>query len=233
MKKKLLLIFLSATIITIFIYRLFHIEKVALLVIGDGVASGTTNYDIEGYSFNDYYCDYLQEKNKFASITRTFTKKGISTKDFLTILSANNEFDLKEEKLTILQAIANSNLITIALGTDEIIANSKLLTKEQIIYNISNNMNQILKKIRAVSSKTIVIIGLYENNNYKDAIVETINYNYQVLSNKYDCIYIDTSEIINDSKYFPSNNSHYINYKGHKVISDSIISAINLDKIRY
>ena len=228
MKKKIILIVIIATITTIIIYNIFKTEKISFLALGDGVASGMTNYNIEGYSFNDYLRDYLKEQEMLESYIRDFVKKGSRVEDVVTALESNSEIEIKNTKITIMQAIANSNLITIAVGTDELVANTGLTSDAELINSISAQMKLLIEKIRSFSSKKIIIVGLYYSPLYENSVVDKINDNYQIIANNNECIFLDSKEKLMSSSYFLSEKTHYINYKGHEVISAQIISAINM-----
>jgi len=226
MKKKIILIWLIATIATIVIYHSFNTTKINLLALGDGVASGMTGYNVEGYSFNDYLRDYYQSENKIDRYTRAFVKKGQTIEDLLFLLENNSVVESKNNNLTILQIIANSNLITIAIGTDEIVTNKSFLSDEEILSTIINNMEKVIKKIRSFSSKKIIIIGPYYHSTYSNELVDKINNSYQQISDNYNCAFIDVRNIINSSDYFSKETSHYMNYKGHNQLYLEIVKSL-------
>ena len=44
---------------------------------------------------------------------------------------------------------------------------------------------------------------------------------------KYKAIYIDIQDLVENPQFFLLNNSYYLNYKGHKEISNRILRTIN------
>jgi len=231
MKKKLILISVLAIITTILIYNLFKTNKISFLALGDGVASGMTAYNIEGYSFNDYLRDHLKGNQKLETYIRDFARKGIRIEELIIAIENNSEIEFQETKITIMQAIANANFITIAIGSDEVVANTTISKDVELINNISSQMKILIEKIRAFSSKTIVIIGLYYSPIYKNSLVDKINANYQIIANNNDCIFLNPKDLLNQTTHFSTKSSHYANYKGHEMINNKIISIVNFDSI--
>ena len=63
MKKIIILTVVCGAILTFIIYKVTYHETLNMLVLGDGLATGITDYDVEGYSFNDYIRDKLEDNN--------------------------------------------------------------------------------------------------------------------------------------------------------------------------
>lgn len=62
MKRKILLILILGVVITYVIYNLNFQNKIYFVSLGDGLATGMTAYNIEGYNYNDYIKEELEKK---------------------------------------------------------------------------------------------------------------------------------------------------------------------------
>ena len=61
MKYKILTIILLGTVLTSIIYVTTREEKKNILAIGDGLSSGMTALNVNGYNYNDYLFDKLKK----------------------------------------------------------------------------------------------------------------------------------------------------------------------------
>ena len=64
MKKKILILTLIGTIISVIIYFYTKSDEITIVALGDGLSLGMTPYEIEGMSFNDYLKEDYKEKYK-------------------------------------------------------------------------------------------------------------------------------------------------------------------------
>ncbi len=226
MKFKIGLIILCGTLITIFIY--FHTDnkKVSFLSIGDGIATGMTPYHIEGYDFNDYLSEYLNEQNNLKKYYKNFSETDETITTLLTKL--NNNITSLDSKIKIKQAIKESKLITIALGMDELntYASKKLLSSSKI-NNFISKYEELLKNFRKLNKNKIIVISLYETNILKKNKITLINEELKKLCSKYKITFIDITDIKNNSDYFTNPKSYYVNYKGQKFIFEKIKGSFN------
>jgi len=124
MKKKLILICIIGVLAIIAIYYVTINNKVKLLALGDGLASGMTAYNVNGYSYNDYLKDYYKEKNHLQSYNNSFSQENLTTLNFLNLLKTNISNNINNKEVTIQQAISSSNVIILAIGLDELATNS-------------------------------------------------------------------------------------------------------------
>ena len=68
MKKKIIIIALLGSILSIIIYFYTRKEEINIVSLGDGISIGMTPYNIEGYSYNDYLkntYDNIHKLNKY------------------------------------------------------------------------------------------------------------------------------------------------------------------------
>ena len=221
MKQKIGLTLILGIIITTIIY--FNIDKDTLnfLALGDGISTGMTAYHIEGYDFNDYLTEYLNENNNLEHYYKTFNETDESVTSLLNKI--NNNVESLERKIKIKQAIKQADIITIALGMDElnnyVLKNNLGSTK---INGYLNKFSELLKILRNLNNKKIFVIGLYSSTHINKKTVEKINTELERLVKKEQAEFINISEITENSNFFPVKNNYYLNYKGQEYIYNKI-----------
>lgn len=192
-----------------------------IVTLGDGISTGETAYDVTGYNFNDYLRDYYEETGTVEEYIKEFSIKGETTETLKTKIS--NNYTLESTNTKIQQAIAEAKILTIAIGMDEL--NQKNLKSKQIDQYIEN-MDKILTVIRIYNNKDIFLISLYPTAVLNKEKVQEINRKLKELSTKHRVTYIDIENITENKEYFFSSNSYYLNYKGHRYISEQIQSFL-------
>jgi len=90
-----------------------------------------------------------------------------------------------------------------------------------------NNMDKILKLLRIYNDKEIILISLYPSAKLSKEKITEINEKLKIICSKYNIKYIDIENIIETKDYFFNEKSYYLNYKGHRMISEKIIEKIN------
>ena len=221
MKKKILLTVIVAAFLTFFIYKHVYHERMNIVTLGDGISTGETAYDVTGYNFNDYLRDYYEETGTVEEYIKEFSIKGETTETLKTKIS--NNYTLESTNTKIQQAIAEAKILTIAIGMDEL--NQKNLKSKQIDQYIEN-MDKILTVIRIYNNKDIFLISLYPTAVLNKEKVQEINRKLKELSTKHRVTYIDIENITENKEYFFDSNSYYLNYKGHRYISEQIQSFL-------
>lgn len=226
MKKKIIFIILIGIIITFIIYNQNKNQDIYFMTLGDGLSTGMTAYNVEGYSYNDYIRDYLESEQKLEKYITGFSKTNQTVENLIT--SIENNYQLEETNLPIQQALAKSELITIGIGMDEL-ANISLKTNipTKEIEDYKKDMDHLLKLIRNFNDKKIYLLSLYKGYNISEEELNDMNSFLKQISEKYHLIYIDIQNITENPQYFLLNNSYYLNYKGHNEIANRIISTIN------
>ena len=61
MKFKIIIIIIIGTILTSIIYVYTSKDNLNILALGDGLSTGMTPYHVEGFDYNDYLIEYLNE----------------------------------------------------------------------------------------------------------------------------------------------------------------------------
>jgi len=222
MKKKILLIILIGIVFTFWIYKKNQNHNIYFVSLGDGLASGMTAYNVEGYNYNDYLRDYLESEKKLEQYISNFSEVDQTIENLIT--SIENNYKLEETNLTIQQALAKAKLITIGIGMDEL---TNLSLKQNIptkeIEDYKNDMQKLLKLIRNFNDGKIFLLSIYKGYNIQEDELIDINDSLKNLANNYQATFIDISDMADHPDFFLLNESYYINYKGHKEIAKRII----------
>lgn len=225
MKKKLLIIIIFGTICTFLIYNFNKKDKITLLALGDGLASGMTAYHVDGYNYNDYIRDELEKRNVLEDYISNFTEVDQTIENLIT--SIENNYYQEEIDLTIQQALAKAKIITIGIGIDELANKSlKQVLPSKEIEDYKKDVEKLLNLIRNFNDGKIFLLGIYKAYNLKEETVVDINQSLKSIAQNNRAIFIDIADLINNREFFLLDNSYYLNYKGHKEIASKIDSAL-------
>lgn len=224
---KLLLIIVMGISLTILINVLTMKPKFYLTALGDGVALGVTSYQVVGLSFNDYLKDYYENKNEPVIYNHEFTEDSLTMEELKYAIKENKMGE--ESAIPLKQIIAKSNLVTLAIGMDEIVdyqLKDKLNDKR--IEDFLNDYNLFLKEIRTFYKNDLLVIGLYPTYNLDQNTVFSINKELQKIAANNSCKFIDITALALNPKYYSDNTSYYMNYKGHKAIYKIIRKSLSV-----
>ncbi len=227
--KKILII--GIIILSIFLIYLTTIDKkVYYLALGDQIALGMTK---EGYyekSYTDYIKEYLEKKEILETYINEYETQGYHITDMINDINNNKEINSK----TIKNALIKADLITISIGTNDIISkidNQNKLTK--IDYNklyknideIIKDLDNLLELIREYCKEDIILVGIYigTNDEKLSELIHYANEKMKEISTKHNVIYVDEYEIITDSKEL----NIYPTKEEYQKIAEAIINIIN------
>ena len=234
MKKYSKYIVMLLIVISIFgIYYFFKNDKLNYIALGDSLAEGMNPYGEVGYSYTNYFADYLKDNNKLSYYTNKYTKSGYTSSDLIKEIETNNllKKDLRE-----------SDLVTVSIGANDFL-NSINLTKLDItkipnlkdkVIPIIPNLDNCIKEIRKYAKEDVLIIGYYNpipflfNTNVTDLdkLFAYIDEEYQQIANKYNCTYISIYQLFkNNSSYLPNPSDIHPNLKGYQAISKELIKS--------
>ncbi len=225
--KKILII--GIIILCIFIIYLTTIDKkVYYLSLGDEISLGITKegYYEKGYPL--YIKEYLEEKNKLEIFIDDYETQGYRITDIINDIKNNKE--LEETNKTIKNTLIKADLLTISIGTNDILSKinkEKTLTKidykrlHDNIEEIINDLDKLLSIIREYCKEDILFIGI-DINTTNEKLNEIINYaneKFKETSEKYNIIYID--------RYNNEGEHIYPTKEEYKSIGDRIKEKIN------
>lgn len=220
---KLLLIIIIGSILTIIINSYSISKKVSLVALGDGLSVGMTPYNVAGTSFNDYLKEKLEKVNNLDSFNNEFAYEHLTIHKLNEYL--NNNALGKFTRVPIKQTLAKAELITIAIGVDEL-ADLSIMKKinNEVIDEYINDMNNLLKNIREFYEKRIIVLGIYPAYNLNKKDVIEINSRLQSICGKHNVQFLDILALSLKEKYYLEKNSYYMNYEAHKEIANIIYS---------
>jgi len=223
MKKKLIIIVILGTILSVIIYFYTRNDEITITAIGDGLSIGMTPYDIEGYSFNDYLKeDYIVE-HKLKNYIYEFASAGMTVKDLIYDIKENKKLNIKNETIEIQRAINEADILTVAIGIDELL---KIKITSRVREEFQENLKELFSMIKMLNQNKVIVIGLY-NNKFQDALTTSrINAIIRDISLSNDFTFVDITDITNQKDYYLDKSSYYLNYEGHKAIYKEIKKII-------
>ncbi len=224
-KYQLILIISISILIAYFIYFFNRDNKINIVALGDGVASGETSYNVDGISYNDYLKEYFESKKLLKKYNNSYAYKNYKLNDIINDLK-NNKLN-KEDKLNINQLIHKAHIITVSFGEEELSKMSMTndLTKEAINDFICE-YDDFIYMLKDITDGKIIIIGLYENKYLNKSNVIILNSEISNIALRYNVIFLDISDLALNKNYYLDGKSFYFNYEAHEIIKDMIINSI-------
>ena len=224
--KKILI--LGIIILSIFIIYLTTIDKkVYFLSLGDEIALGITKEGYYELNYNDYIKEYLENKNKLEIYINDFTTQGYRITDIINDINKNKE--LEETNKTIKNTLIKADLVTLSIGTNDIISQIEREYKlTKIDYNkiyknikqITEDLDKLLKLLREYCKEDIILVGINITTE-DEKINEIINYaneTFEQISNKYNITYINQYEKKQEIKIYPTKEEYKM--LGNKIIEE-------------
>lgn len=219
MKKKILVLIFLGTVFTILIYFYTKNDEISIVALGDSLSLGMTPYEIEGYSFNDYLKEEYKNKHKLKDYIYEFANAKITIKELIYEIKENKTLNIKNETIKIQRAINSADILTIAIGTDE-------LSQEKITFKVKKefkeDLEELFSMIKMLNKNKVIIISTYKTNYHDNLETESINAIIRDISFINNFKFVDINNILNDQNYYLDNDKFYLNYLGHKKIYQEI-----------
>lgn len=233
--KKIIVIGLIVFLVFI-IYKTNDNNLIDYMVLGDSVSLGINSYGNKTYGYNDYLKTYLDNNNLLHKYNNYFSKSNYKIVDLTNDIKNNKNILFNDKTYNIKKELREADLLTISIGMDEI---TEILNKNDVkeiksqIDNLINNMDELLSEIVSLSKSKIILIGYYNPfNSYTkeyNRIFAYIKDKYLLLAKKYNIIYLDIYNIIqNDKSYLPNKLDYHLTSKGYLKITKEIIEKNNL-----
>ncbi len=219
MKKKIIALVLIGTILSVIIYFFTQKNEITLVALGDGLSLGMTPYNIEGYSYNDYLKEDYLNKHELKSYIHEFADKGKTIKELIYEIKENKAITIKNKKIEIKQAINQADILTIAIGMDEL-ANTKITS--QIKNEYLHDLEELLSIIKMLNQNKVIIISLYSWGKNDLLTIEKLNASIRDIVLTNDFLFVDINKILMKEEYYLNKDSFYINYMGHQRIYEEI-----------
>ena len=223
MKKKIITIALLGAILSVIIYFFTQNSEITIVSIGDGISSGMTSYGIEGYSFNDYLKEDYRTKHELKEYIE-YAIPNKTVKELIYEIKENKSIVKKEEQIEIKQAINKADILTIAIGMDEL-ANIKITN--QIKNEYLHDLEELLSMIKMLNGKKVIILSLYSWGKNDLLTIEKLNAGIRDIALSNGFLFVDINKILMNKDYYLSTDSYYINYLGHKSIYEELKKGLN------
>ena len=184
-----------------------------------------TPYHIEGYDYNEYLAEYLNENKRLENYYKNFNEIDETASNLMNKI--NNNIENIDQKIKLKQAIKEADIITISLGMDEL---NNYAKKNNLgstkINGYLTKYEEVVKNVRSLNNKKIYIIGLYPSTLINETKIVKINEGLKKLAKQYSIEYIDIESIVEQEEFFKSKNDYYLNYKGQEYIFSKIKETI-------
>lgn len=227
--KKILII--SILILSVFVIYLTTLDKkVYYLALGDEISLGMTSSGYYKKNYTDYTKEYLEEQNKLETYIDDYKTQGYRITDIINDI--NNNKEIEETSKTIKNTLIKADLVTISIGTNDIISKIENINKiKNIDYNnlyksietITNDLEKLIQLLKEYCKEDIILVGIYINteNQKINEIIKIANEKFKSICEKYGINYIDQYEILSSNEYT------YPTEEDHEIIGQSIIDIIN------
>ncbi|MBQ6840890.1 MAG: hypothetical protein IJO63_02090 [Bacilli bacterium] len=196
---KLLLIIFISFLLVFFSYFLLRKDKYIYVALGD---------DLSFNNFSTYnYIEYI--KYNYENLNVYKYAEEYNTSEDLYHQITQNVGDIN-------YYLKNANIVTISLGTVEL--NNYKELNEEVLINYLNNVYILLNKLSKLNNH-IFLINMYDDS------YSLVNKKLNEYCKLYNIYYIQRSDI-NESYIYLNNLKTYLNYQGHKQISDIIVKEM-------
>ncbi len=233
--KKIIIIFSVIITLTFIIYKANANNLIDYMSIGDSFDLGINSYGNNTYSYRDYLKNYLNNNNLLHNTSFYYSKTNYKIEELLNDIKINKEIIYNDKTYNIKKELREADLITIAIGLDElvsIIENDNITSDIYIkVDKFIKNMEELVNNIQKISSSNIILIGYYNPylNRNKDLgrLFAYINDKYRKIAKTYKITYVDIYNTIT-SDYLPNSKDYHLNSKGYLKIASKIIEELKL-----
>ncbi len=233
--RKIIIIFSVIITLTFIIYKANANNLIDYMSIGDSFDLGINSYGNNTYSYRDYLKNYLNNNNLLHNTSFYYSKTNYKIEELLNDIKINKEIIYNDKTYNIKKELREADLITIAIGLDElvsIIENDNITSDIYIkVDKFIKNMEELVNNIQKISSSNIILIGYYNPylNRNKDLgrLFAYINDKYRKIAKTYKITYVDIYNTIT-SDYLPNSKDYHLNSKGYLKIASKIIEELKL-----
>lgn len=228
MKKKILIIAILGAILSVIIYFYTRSDEITIVALGDGLSLGMTPYEIEGFSFNDYLKEEYQNKHKLKKYIYEFASSNLTVKELIYSIKDNKSLTIKDESIEIQRAINEADILTIAIGLDEL---SQVKITSKVKNEFKEDMEELLSMINLLNHNQVIVLGIYKTKNQDALSVAEINAIIRDITFSNNFTFVDINDIGINPAYYLDKNSYYINYVGHKEIYKQLKKTCKLPEM--
>lgn len=229
-KKIKLVILILLTSSVYFIYNFTNKSNITYITLGDSISLGENSYGAISYSYSDYFKDYLEKNDKLAFYDKSYTSKNKTITELYNDLLIEETMTINNPNHNIRRMLSDADIVSLSIGLNDIILEvnrENYITEykeNRIVEEIANKYKKLINEIRKYYKNTLYVIGYYENGTKYDNILKKLNEKYKNICQKNNDIFIDTTILSKNEKYFNNPNSYYPNANGYKEISKIMIN---------
>lgn len=233
--RKIIIIFSVIITLTFIIYKANANNLIDYMSIGDSFDLGINSYGNNTYSYRDYLKNYLNNNNLLHNTSFYYSKTNYKIEELLNDIKINKEIIYNDKTYNIKKELREADLITIAIGLDELISIIETDNITSDIYikvdKFIKNMEELVNNIQKISSSNIILIGYYNpylnGNKDLERLFAYINDKYIKIAKSYKITYVDIYNTIT-SDYLPNSKDYHLNSKGYLKIASKIIEELKL-----
>ena len=119
MRFKKTIVFSTILLLIFLIWTFFSGSSINYVALGDSVALGVNPYGEVGYSYADYFKDYLEENGKLGMYTKDFAVSGYTTSDIISDINTNKEINVNGKSVNIRECLREADIVTISIGAND------------------------------------------------------------------------------------------------------------------
>ena len=220
MKKAILILFIFLS--CYFVYYFTCDNKLFYLNIGDGLAMGLNNNNIQSEGYAGRLKNYLINEEKLDGYNNSFVNKDYRITDINNMIKCHDKVLVNNDEFTINELLKKADIITISVGMNELYY--KLFLNNDNIYeyidNMISDMNDLLVNINKYNKNKVFVLGYYNITNSNYDVFTYLNYNIKKLVEDYNYIYVNIDNL------FKNNDNIYPNNDGYEKIFQIIVDKI-------
>lgn len=236
MKKILYLLIICILIYAIYYFN--HTDKITYISLGDFLSVGVDSNGNKNYGYSNYLSNYLKAKDLLKSYNNYFSTSGTRIVDLKNKLETDWTIVKNEETLSLKKCLREANLVTLSIGTDDILADLTLstvgvenLSNEDIaslVDKITAELDSLFDELRKYAKEDIIFIGFYNPLEGDTLTVERL-YTYLITKTKalceiYDIEYLDIYNLFKKNKDYIDNPTNiYPTTEAYQMIATKII----------
>lgn len=236
MKKVITIIFI--VFVTFIIYKTNDKNLIDYMSLGDSFDIGINSYGNITYSYRDYVKNYLSNNDLLHKTNFYYSKNDYKIEELLMDIKNNKDILVNDQVHNLRKDIREADLITIAIGMDELINiieyDGTLKNINELYQNLDkliNNMDNLINNINKLTVGKVYLIGYYNPYNNQDndlnKVFSYLDDAYFNISKKNKITYLSINNLIkNNPNYLPNKKDYHLNSKGYLKIATNLINIL-------
>lgn len=211
-------------------------DKIYYLALGDSLAAGLSPYSSIGNSYTDMLAENIYNYGLLGEFNKNHTSPGYTTQNVLDNIKSNVP---TANGMTIKQAIAKSNIITIDAGANDFIqkldSNFAMdpAVAMSLLQQVGTNMGAILTEIRQINpTANVYIMGYYDafynfplpisQKQVLTVVLDEVNKTLAAVAKQAGAVFVPTKDAIaaDYPNHLPNPTNIHPSTLGYKAIAD-------------